>query len=571
MEDRTDISVRELLQIIQKRTLSDSTYFALKTPKNPADFWIYREIIFEIKPEIIIDIGISGTGSALALAHMLDSMNYGKVILVVQDEVPEIVRTYSRIITVIGDPKEKIFDVRQQIENDSKVLVLEEGAYSYGDTLKLLQIYGPLVTPGSYFILEGELYRYGLGEGEIPGPHEAISTFIRENKHFIVDRSREGYLITSSPGGFLKRLDGPLVDHQVVPAKPSRSSGKEVEIIGCSVEDEKGQVLKEIREQDRFIVKLTLKFNKKVEKPLFALAFQDENFEMIQQINTKTTRIKTYSYDPGDETTIVFHVENFFDKGKVNISAAVLSYDETRLYDMKEGLLNLEFSKSSYKEEKHIHIQRLKHMEEDLAMPLIELNPIIMFRILEDSVYYGIKTLKNPFDFWIYLELIYEVKPDIIIEIGNAYGGSTLALAHFLDRMNRGRVIGLDLVHEFVPDLVKEHPRITLITGDASQNIDRVKELIRDDDRVIVIEDSSHTYENTLNLLNIYSPLVSLGSYFIIEDSIFSHGLEGGPSPGPYEAIETFIKENRNFSIDRTREAFFITQNPKGYLKRIRK
>jgi cephalosporin hydroxylase len=60
-----------------------------------------------------------------------------------------------------------------------------------------------------------------------------------------------------------------------------------------------------------------------------------------------------------------------------------------------------------------------------------------------------------------------------------------------------------------------------------------------------------------------------MGGYFIVEDGICHHGLEIGPSPGPYEAVETFVAERSEFEIDRSREAFGITWNPKGYLKRV--
>ena len=69
-------------------------------------------------------------------------------------------------------------------------------------------------------------------------------------------------------------------------------------------------------------------------------------------------------------------------------------------------------------------------------------------------------------------------------------------------------------------------------------------------------------------MLNVYCALVKPGGYFIVEDGICHHGLEGGPYPGPYEAIEDFVRQNEHFVIDRSRERFLITWNPKGYLKR---
>ncbi len=134
--------------------------------------------------------------------------------------------------------------------------------------------------------------------------------------------------------------------------------------------------------------------------------------------------------------------------------------------------------------------------------------------------------------------------------------------------MGKGRIIGVDLSHKAVPEHVKTHPRITFIDGDACQQFEYVERLIPTDERVLVIEDSAHTYDNTLNVLRLYSKLIKLGDYFIVEDSICHHGLTIGPEPGPYEAIEVFIKENADFEIDRSRERFLVTWNPKGYLRR---
>jgi cephalosporin hydroxylase len=87
---------------------------------------------------------------------------------------------------------------------------------------------------------------------------------------------------------------------------------------------------------------------------------------------------------------------------------------------------------------------------------------------------------------------------------------------------------------------------------------------------VLVIEDSSHTYDNTLRVLQLYSALIPVGGYLIVEDGICYHGLDLGPKPGPYEAIESFVRQNPNFEIDRSQESFLVTWNPKGYLKRLR-
>ena len=120
------------------------------------------------------------------------------------------------------------------------------------------------------------------------------------------------------------------------------------------------------------------------------------------------------------------------------------------------------------------------------------------------------------------------------------------------------------------PEHVKAHPRITFLEGDACHNFEQVERLIAKDETVLVIEDSSHTFDNTLGVLRLYSKLIKVGHYFIVEDGICHHGLEIGPDPGPYEAVEAFIRESGDFEIDRSRERFLLTWNPQGYLRRTK-
>ena len=189
---------------------------------------------------------------------------------------------------------------------------------------------------------------------------------------------------------------------------------------------------------------------------------------------------------------------------------------------------------------------------------------------MQKSKYHGIQTWKNPIDFWIYQEIIFDIKPDFIIEIGLHRGGSTLALAHMLDRNDNGEIIGIDLSLSLIDEQVRTHDRISLIEGNPLELFEKVNQFISPDSTVLIIEDSSHEYENTLAVLNMYGTLVSENSFFIVEDGICYHGLDVGPKPGPYEAVHDFIKNNKNFAIDRSKEDFLLTWNPCGFLKRIK-
>jgi cephalosporin hydroxylase len=214
-------------------------------------------------------------------------------------------------------------------------------------------------------------------------------------------------------------------------------------------------------------------------------------------------------------------------------------------------------------------------MEDCLDLPLRQVLQIMQDRIATQTSYFGVQTLKCPIDFWVYQEIMCETQPDVIVEIGNRFGGSALAFAHVCERLGKGRFIGIDISHRDLEARVRAHPCITLIEGDACESFEAVIRLIGPDERVFIIEDSAHTFAHTLRVLQLYSELVKPGDYFIVEDSICHHGISAGshrvftePDPGPYAAIEAFVSENPDFVIDRSRESFLITWNPKGYLKR---
>ena len=128
------------------------------------------------------------------------------------------------------------------------------------------------------------------------------------------------------------------------------------------------------------------------------------------------------------------------------------------------------------------------------------------------------RALKNPLDAWIYQEIIWETKPDVIVEIGNKNGGSTLFLASILELIGQGKVLAVDINHSRYTAV---HPRIELLTGDCGDDrtLSAVKECCAGK-QVLIIHDAEHTYSAVLRNLRNYTPLVSLDSYISIHQPI---------------------------------------------------
>lgn len=181
----------------------------------------------------------------------------------------------------------------------------------------------------------------------------------------------------------------------------------------------------------------------------------------------------------------------------------------------------------------------------------------------------GTDVLKCPLDLWVYQELLFELRPDWIVETGTAFGGSAAYLAAMCDLLGNGRIVTIDpRVREGRP----QHPRITYLAGLSTdpEILARVESMIGPEDRVLVLLDSDHSERNVLEELRAYHGLVTPGSYCVVEDSnVNGHPVAREHGPGPMEAIHAFLRETDAFEIDREREKFFLTFNPSGFLKRV--
>jgi cephalosporin hydroxylase len=175
-----------------------------------------------------------------------------------------------------------------------------------------------------------------------------------------------------------------------------------------------------------------------------------------------------------------------------------------------------------------------------------------------------------PLDLWSFQEIVYETRPDVLVEAGTFHGGSALYYASIFDFLGHGRVITIDI--EAQPDVPK-HPRITYILGSSTspETFRKVQGHIQPGEKVMVILDSDHHAPHVLNELNLYHPLVSPGCYVIVQDTHFNnHPILPHFGPGPYEAVQEFLKTGPPFVADRSREKFLMSFNYGGFLKRVR-
>jgi cephalosporin hydroxylase len=184
--------------------------------------------------------------------------------------------------------------------------------------------------------------------------------------------------------------------------------------------------------------------------------------------------------------------------------------------------------------------------------------------------YNGVKAIRCPFDYVIYQMILFEVKPDLIIEIGTNKGGGALYMADILNVIGKGVIHTIDIVSIAEP-IVAKHPRIKLFT-EGFENYPL--ELARDFETVLVIEDASHMYADTLAAIKKFAPLVTLGSYLIVEDGIVNAlGMERDYKGGPLKALREILPKHSEFMVDRRWCDMFGTNatfNVNGYLRKIK-
>jgi len=201
----------------------------------------------------------------------------------------------------------------------------------------------------------------------------------------------------------------------------------------------------------------------------------------------------------------------------------------------------------------------------------------------------GRPIIQLPEDMFRLQELIYRLKPDVIIETGVAHGGSLVFYAGLCKLMSRGRVLGVDIeIRPHNRAALEAHElfeAITLIEGSSTalETIDQIRRAIGAGERVLVLLDSKHTKAHVLAELDAYAPLVTFGSYIVAMDGIMSK-LAGAPRSqpdwdenNPQQAVLEWVGQHPEFVLEDPAFDFNeglvkrrVTYWPNAFLRRVR-
>ena len=203
------------------------------------------------------------------------------------------------------------------------------------------------------------------------------------------------------------------------------------------------------------------------------------------------------------------------------------------------------------------------------------------YRVMYEPTWLGIPIIQLPTDIVMMQELIWRLRPDVIIESGLAHGGSAALYASICELSGKGRVIGIDVeVKQHNRVAIQSHPmskRIEIIEGSSTDpsTVAEVKRRVSGAQTVLVVLDSNHTCTHVSQELALYHELVTPGSYLVAMDGAQAHvwdvprGKKEWKDDSPLLAIDTFLKEHPEFQSDPYYTRMYVTSIPNGFLRRL--
>lgn len=206
-----EMTLREWIERYQRETVFERVqYRGVLAWKNVLDLWIYQEIIWEAGVEVVIEIGARHGGTTLWLSDLLRNFRGESGTVISIDLERPSAQLPANVHFIRGDSiaPATVAEARS-VSRGRKTLVIADGNHAAPHVLEEMRLYGPLVSEGSYFIAEDGIVDVMEWTEHTPGPLVAAQQFASATDEFVIDRSREKFLLTYAPGGFLKRVRPP--------------------------------------------------------------------------------------------------------------------------------------------------------------------------------------------------------------------------------------------------------------------------------------------------------------------------------------------------------------------------
>lgn len=238
-----------------------------------------------------------------------------------------------------------------------------------------------------------------------------------------------------------------------------------------------------------------------------------------------------------------------------------------------------------FKQERRKAIQKMSQDEELKKKSLNWMLHADKYKYTYNYAWLGRPIIKYPNDIVLMQEIIWDIKPDLIIETGIAHGGSIIFSASMLELIGGdGHVVAVDIdIREHNRKEIEKHPmykRITMLEGSSisEEIVNKIRGISKIKKRVMVFLDSNHTHKHVLKELELYAPLVTVGSYLVLPDTFIEYFPKGYYSNRPWDvgnnpmtALREFLSKNDDFVIDKEKiNKLMITEAFDGYLKRIK-
>lgn len=231
------------------------------------------------------------------------------------------------------------------------------------------------------------------------------------------------------------------------------------------------------------------------------------------------------------------------------------------------------------------NIHGLREDTDVQALSRLWLREVTPHKYTYNFTWMGRPIIQLPQDMIALQELVWQIKPDLIIETGIAHGGSIIFSASLLELLGGdGLVVGIDIdIRQHNRQAIEAHPmmkRIRLVEGSsiAPETVAQVRQLAAGRQRILVLLDSNHTHEHVLGELEAYAPLVKTGSYVVVYDTSvddmpisFYPDRPWGPGNNPKTAVREFLQRTDRFEIDKDLDSkLLITAAPDGFLKCVK-